>query len=199
MAIVNGYITAAELEGYLGIADARDRVTIEDTVNDASRWVDTQTGRRFYADTTTSDRKYPVSSDRVVWTHDFYTTTGLVVKLGTSTLVLDADYQLEPSGIDMPEGFPWWGIRPLPGPWYSAFEGQTVITVTAKWGWAAVPQPIIRATKLQAAFMFASKDARFGVIGLDAGAPIRTKGSGAATDLLTPYRKSSTAVGLGLG
>jgi hypothetical protein len=45
---------------------------------------------------------------------------------------------------------------------------EGALVVNAKWGWAAVPQPIVNATLLQASRFYKRRDAPFGIAGSDA-------------------------------
>ena len=60
MAITNGYCTQDELKTFVGIptSDTADDTLIDDAVNAASRQIDAFCGRQFYADGSTSARKF---------------------------------------------------------------------------------------------------------------------------------------------
>ena len=60
MAITNGYCTQNELKTFVGIptSDTADDSLLDDAINAASRQIDAFCGRYFYADGSTSARKF---------------------------------------------------------------------------------------------------------------------------------------------
>jgi len=211
MTITNGYATVVDLSSYL-TSDQLETSQYESAIEDASRWVDGYCGRRFYADTTATARKYPPPQDagrplgdryagEPLTVDDFWDLATLVVTDRSSTLTIDTHFQTEPAGIRAPEeNFPYWILRPLQWVWQnSVYPGQTSITVTAKWGWQTVPNAVKRATLMQAAWFIHGRDTRFGIAGFDAvGGVARIRGNEQAMQLLDRFRRGDTAPGFGM-
>lgn len=176
MAVTNGYTTLADLRGVLGIPDTAEDTRIEAAINAASRGIDLHCRRRFHADTTATARVYGADATPdgyVLHVDDFHTTTGLVVATddtddGTfETTWAATDYQLEPlngivSGV---EGWPYTRLVAIGRYLWPAVGRRARARITAKWGWAAVPEPVRQASQLVAADLWKQKDAPFGVAG----------------------------------
>lgn len=173
MAIVNGYITLANLKNYLKIDDSVEDTLLEQIIESASRSIDKIANRRFYLDSTATARTYrPIGNLRVI-TDDIGSTTGLILKTdpdstGTyqTTMTLNTDYIVEPTNA-LAKG------RPVN---YLTIVGSTALSlpvnywpqvqVTAKWGWPEVPDDIEQATYILSADLYKRKDSIGGVLGL---------------------------------
>ena len=173
MAIVNGYITLANLKNYLKIDDSVEDTLLEQIIESASRSIDKIANRRFYLDSTATARTYrPIGNLRVI-TDDIGSTTGLILKTdpnstGTyqTTFTLNTDYIVEPTNA-LAKG------RPVN---YLTIVGSTALSlpvnywpqvqVTAKWGWPEVPDDIEQATYILSADLYKRKDSIGGVLGL---------------------------------
>ncbi len=99
------------------------------------------------------------------------TTTGLIVKTdgaadGTfgTTLTISTDFLLLPSnaGDEVPAR-PWTEILHVNGTFPRPSNGRPGVQVTAKFGWAAVPDWAEKACLIQAGQLFKAKDAAFGI------------------------------------
>jgi hypothetical protein len=199
--ISNGYCTTLALKRYLGISDNADDDLFDAAIEDASRWIDQATGRRFYADTVASARSYVRPTVNAVFGAvlevDDFLPTSLVSIVDLGTTVDSTQYQLEQNvGMVGPnESTAIWSIRFFRSmAAYVIFPGQASIVVTAKWGWPAVPNAVVRACLLQAAYLFQSKDTRLGVTGFDTGV-VKAKDSTAAAGMLRPFIKAQTRWG----
>ena len=173
MAIVNGYITLANLKNYLKIDDSVEDTLLEQIIESASRSIDRIANRRFYLDSTATARTYrPIGNLRVI-TDDIGSITGLILKTdpnstGTyqTTMTLNTDYIVEPTNA-LAKG------RPVN---YLTIVGSTALSlpvnywpqvqVTAKWGWPEVPDDIEQATYILSADLYKRKDSIGGVLGL---------------------------------
>jgi hypothetical protein len=187
MAITNGYATLAALKAALDITDNADNPGLEAAVEAASRQIDAHCGRgrKFWQDSTVVARKYTPTLAKRVITADISTLTGLLVKVDTSdngtfdtSLTISTDFQVEPvnAAAEFPVQ-PWTSIRLLDGT-LSSFtllsSGRPVVEVTAKFGWATVPDAVERATVIQARSIFKSQDTTFGSFALSLdGQPLR--------------------------
>lgn len=165
MTITNGYATLNDFKAYLfpsaNYGTAED-AQMEAAIESASRIIDAHTNRRFYSDTTVSARVYYANTSIRCTVDDFSTTTGLIIKTDTgdngtfdqtwaATEYILAPINAEIGGVSgqpyntiiatIPKMFPITGRRPR-------------IQVTAKWGWAAVPDTVRQACLIQAARLF---------------------------------------------
>ena len=173
MAISNGYATLAELKAYLKIDDSMEDSLLENIVEAASRSIDRMANRRFYLDSSASARAYQPSNFFRVFTDDFGSTTGLIVKTdpdgsGTyqTTLTLNTDYIVEP-GNAAAKGRPWNYITIVSGESFSLpVNYRPQVEVTARWGWPTVPDDINQATLILSADLYKRKDSIGGVLGL---------------------------------
>lgn len=163
--MANEYATLAELKTELRITDTNDDVELQSKLTSASRRVDQDTGRRFWADSVASTRTYRARHEELLLVDDISTDVGLVVEIGrgTSWSTVDSDgYDLLPENA-VADGVAIETIVRVNNCW--PLWGATRVRVTAKWGWPAVPEPIKNATLLLAGRLFRRKDSLEGVKG----------------------------------
>lgn len=198
--MANEYVTLAEMKALHGIDDDAEDTRLGWALVSASRAIDAWCGRRFYKDTSASARKlFAGPADVVDLTAqgcEFYDTDGLVVKLdegddGTFERTLTAsEYQLEPvNGLrgGVP-GWPYTRIVALDLRWFPMHRHRPGVEVTAKWGWAAVPEPVKQATRLLTTAGWKRKDAAFGIAGFD-GFAMRLREDPDMRAMLRPFRR----------
>jgi hypothetical protein len=124
-----------------------------------------------------------------LWVDDISTTSGLVISDNGAT-VASTDYQLEPlNGLDYTGAtVPYTTIRRLSSPWYlGPYPNAATVTVTAKWGWAAIPDDIVEATRVLAKDLAGLRDTRFGVAGWGDFGVVRMRDNPQVMSLLAPY------------
>ena len=155
--------TMYEALGKNGVDPDAD-VLIVKAIRAACRLIDRRTGRRFYADQTASARTFPVvghmqytGGEQVLLVDDIATADGLLV---TSAGVSLTGWATGPDNA-LVYGRPITQLS-APGGWLPA-SGR--ITVTARWGWPAVPDEIAQAAQLLAARLYRRKDSPQGVLG----------------------------------
>ena len=143
----------------------------------ASRAVDSHTRRQFgLLDTPTemilSDVSYRGDRGRyVVQIPDLMTEAGLVIEVAGQT-VTDG-YRLEPSSAAV-DGKPWTRLALPAGASYSWYPYEPEATLTARWGWSAVPATVKAAELLQVQRFFMRRGSPFGVAGSpDVGSELR--------------------------
>ena len=198
MASVN-YVTVVDVKGRRGIEDFSEDPTFVTLATAASRGVDAVCGRTFGLDAGVSARTYlpPCDTGRLL-IEDFSTTTGLIVVDNTTTLVLNTDYIVSPGNSIGPTGEPWpfYIVEPIRHGW-SHYPGRS-ISVTARWGWPAIPPLVVEATLLVLMDLYATKDLRFGVLspGVDGGFSQRIRQNTMAMTLLTDYIRADVMMGL---
>lgn len=203
------YVSSAQVRAYIGddATNTNFASLISTICAVASRNIDTLAGRYFTQDAVVSARYFdPIS----VWecpVDDISTTAGLIVQTddsGTgsysSTWTLNTDFQAKSSetgGLNQSvggiTGYPYTKIEVLGivsrGFFMNhAFSRRPFVKVTARWGWAAIPDMVAHATLAEAAYLFKMKDAADGFVGVDGWGPTRAKQNGMILDMLGPYR-----------
>ena len=202
MAMTNGYATLNEFKAYLfpssNYGTAEDP-QMEAAIESASRIIDAHTNRRFYSDSTVSARVYYADTPIRCTVDDFSTITGLIIKTDTGDngtydqTWAATEYILEPLNAEIggvssqpyntviatiPKLFPTTGRRPR-------------VQVTAKWGWAAVPDTVRQACLIQAARLYRRAQTPEGFAAGESFGAIRvsTKLDPDVQMLLAPYRR----------
>lgn len=205
MAITNGYCTQNELKSFVGIptTDTADDSLLDDAINAASRQIDAFCGRIFYAEGSASARKFFTDDLYRLRVDDISTTDGLVVKYdddddGTYEVTVSAsEFQLLPingvvGGIT---GNPFYIIELISdgsNEWpldYSSNRPRAEIT--AKWGYAAVPEQIRQATLMLASELFAMRNAPLGVAGVGDFGVVNIQQNREITRMIAPFRKGT--------
>lgn len=174
MAWKPAYVTVAEAKEYLRIpaGDVADDVRLGLDVEAASRAIDRATKRQFGQDAAPVARRYTAEYDHtickwIVRIDDLQDVDPLTVASDGTAIT---DYELWPFNA-VPDGRPYTEIRLGTAP---ATREPGGVTVTAQFGWTAVPATIKDATRLQAARFFKRSDAPFGVAGSpEAGSEMR--------------------------
>ena len=205
MAITNGYITQNQLKAFVGIptSDSQDDDILDDAINAASRQIDAFCGRQFYADGSTSARKFFTNDLYRLRVDDISTTTGLGVKYdddddGTyETTVSSSDFQVLPingvvGGI---QGNPFYIVELISDgnhEWPLDFSSNRPrAEITAKWGYATTPEQIRQATLMLASELFAMRNAPLGVAGIGDFGVVNIQQNREITRLIAPFRKGT--------
>lgn len=177
MALGEPYVELERLKDYLKFKP--DKIENDDNLVDAiasaSGEIEKHCNRQFNKSDTATARVFEPSSRTEVKVDDFWTTDGLVVEVDTngdgtfSTVVPSSDYELYPANnvVDGQIGWPFYEIHFVDDvlPVYS--RRKNTVRVTAKWGWAVVPEAVRQACVIIAAETFQLKDAPFGTAGMD--------------------------------
>lgn len=195
MALGDPYVDAAALRTYLGIGDSGDDALLLAAATAATQWVNRHTGRQFNKATAATSRVYRARTCNVIDVDDFWTTADLVVGFdladsGTFTTQSSTIWTLEPlNGIrDGETGWPYERFVSNGSATFPQWAGRPGVQVTAQWGWAAVPDSVVQATKIVAAFIFNLKDSPLGVLQFTDGGIIRVRDVPQAAMLLERYR-----------
>jgi len=155
MAITNGYATLAEFKLWADISssDSDDDTVIEDIIEAASRWIDDETGRTFYARTET--RYFDVPSGRKLKLDDDLLTITTLTNGDSNTIDDSSEIDLVPKNVA-----PYYAIRIKAGSAYywsqdSSGNIEDVISVAGTWGYAATaPHDIRQACLITATNMY---------------------------------------------
>lgn len=163
MTIVHGYATLAELKhpNRLKINDS-DSVSddmLEAIIEAVSRKIDDRCHRRFYADSDNADRYYTAQSVGVLFVDDIASPSSDVsIQIdvngdGTFDETFAAtDFALSPYNAQL-DGVPYQKIEAI-GQYSFPKNVVRGVKITAKFGWASVPTPIIQACLLQSERLF---------------------------------------------
>jgi hypothetical protein len=184
MTMTNVYGTLARLRKAAGITDANNTAhddELELAGDSAARMIDKHCGRPhgFWQDSTVQTRTYRADDPYELFIRDdISTATGLIVNIdedddGTyeTTLTITTEYVLEPFNA-IADGRAYETIRLVDGSvWPCLASGRAGVQVTAKFGWAAVPDDVEKAWLIQAVQLYKSDAAVFGgvQVGLDGG------------------------------
>jgi hypothetical protein len=148
-AIGDSYATIAELEQRLGKDDDGTFAALLDA---ASRAVESFTGRQFNREDVASPRRFRAVDWHRLPVDDFHTVTDLAVEVdGAAWDVTDVDPRPWNGIVNGMTGWPFFDLLAISRHWPWSRRGLT--TVTAQWGWAAVPEGIKQATLDVAAVM----------------------------------------------
>lgn len=203
MALGGDYITLEGLKQRLDIpaGDQLDDTLLSGAIAAATRSINAECGRDFQQAETASPRRYCPAGAELVITHDIATTSGLAVGVdddgdGVAERTLEAAaYELEPTDgiVGGLSGWPYWRIRLVDSTSWPAGRRRT-IQVTARWGWPAVPAPIIQAAYVLAEDLAKLKDTPFGVGGFGEFGRIRARENPHVAMLIRPYRRGTIRV-----
>lgn len=194
------YCTAADLKGWLRIGDTADDTVLGWAITAASRDVDQFCGRQFGVVAAAEARSYVWDGQKVdgrpaLEVDDVMTTTNLAVVTvdqsgtTTSTPVNGTNFDLWPANAAK-VGRPWTHLVARSGTSWPGCAGST--TVTAVWGWTAIPTSVLQATVLQASETFTRRNAPFGIAGSpELGSELRLlqRLDVDAARLLAPYKR----------
>ena len=136
MTITNGYCSLSEVKAYINTSSTNtgDDAVIEDMIEMASRLIDAETHRTFYARTET--RYFDYTSERGLMLDDDLLTITTLTN-GDDTVITSADYKLFP--LNLPQKNEIRLLQSSSKYWatdgYSNTEG--VISVAGTWGYSA--------------------------------------------------------------
>lgn len=203
MSLGDPYCTLAQLKAYMYSADPQQQaVTTDDAlltacISTASRKIEKHCQRQFNLADTESARVFAPSDDpKIVEVDDFVLTSGFALLtdpsgVGDFVVTWTAfDYELHPlNGLVHGIYQPYNEIRAVSGSWFwrPILRRAGTVQVTAKWGWAAVPDEVVQATLQIAYQMYKLKDAPMGVAGSNTFGDVRVKENPMACLLLAPF------------
>jgi predicted O-methyltransferase YrrM len=198
------YCTDTLFKAYIKeTASGGDNVRSTQAITAATQAINAHCRRTFSNDDAASARVFPVATRWLAYVDDFHTTTGLVVKTddlddGTfSTTWVAADYELHPlNGISAGiSGFPYCKLRAASTREFPVCTRRVgTLQVTAKWGWAAVPNNVFQACLILAHEFWKLADAPFGVTDVGNWGPMRVRDNPRVSKLLEPFVRDDRAV-----
>lgn len=209
--MVADYATDELFRSFIHDTSSNDAEVVAQCLTSASRAVDKDCGRFFYADTTPTALTFNAGDQfcceladcDMAW--EISTTTGLLVKTDTNgdgtydaTWTIGTDFILEPAnqaryGI---RGWPYDTIRSIGSRSFPVASSRQPrpVQVTAAWGWPAVPDGIVYASLLAANAMYKRGDAPFGVAGFDAFGVVRVRSDPQYLSAIAPFIRTSRLV-----
>lgn len=174
-----------------------DNALIEAAINAAETAIDKELGRRLIvAPTPATARVYrPDWCSRYLHINDATEITS-VVENGV-TLTAGTDYILEPlNGLDPAgEAWPYERLVKYSGWWYTDGPKATV-TVTAKWGWAAIPFEVVESCKIVAADMLSNRDMRNGLVAITEAGGVGSRQNQTVREMIRHYKATKAAAGI---
>ena len=193
------YVSDQELTDYLRstiVADevetAGARIAAESTINDHCQ-------RTFDVPTGATTRTFVPTDCYVMTVPDIANATDLVIVDNGATLSA-SDYQLEVSpGVTSIVGIdgrtrPYTLIRRMNGRWNIDAKGNDTLSITARWGWTAVPPEVPQATKMLARDLLMARDTAFGIMQTGDGFSRVIAGNSVVELLLWPLRRPEAYV-----
>jgi len=191
--ITNGYLKLEQLKEAVGEDSEAHDEAYERAIEAASRQIDEFRGDQFWLDATPTARLFRADNPLILWTGDFSTTVGLTVAVdldgdGTyETVWVSTDISAEP--LRRLNGRPFDRIIAIGDKRFPCAQARPTVRVTARWGWAAVPEAVEQACQILAIDHFKSKDLTGGVAGFSDLGPIRVAAfNPQARALLLPYK-----------
>jgi hypothetical protein len=197
VAITNGYATLVQAKAFMGnMTKTADDTLLEQCVEAASRLIDAACNRYFYQDGTTSVRYFDPVDSQVCHVDDISTTTSLAIAVdlgdsGSFTSLSATDYQLLPlNSLSAGQAWPFTELRAVGSylwPRYGRRRGR--VKVTARWGWAAVPEQIYQASLMLTHELYQLREAPFGVAGFGEFGVVRVRDNPKVSGLLDPFMR----------
>ncbi len=187
------YATLAQVRDALRLPadDESLDATIERVLDSATAEVNTICRRTFDLDGSASARLVVASRPSMLLVDDIGDVGSIAVETrsGSAWTAVDSGaYQAEPlNGMRNSEPWPVMWLVALGSSW--PVGAQASVRVTAKWGWPAVPAPIVEATILMAVRTLKRPDAPFGVTFGELGALQLQSSDPDVLAKLAPYEK----------
>jgi len=150
MTITSGYATLAEYKNWIAVrglsgsvgTDTSDDASIEILIEGASRYLDRETGRKFYADGADVTRYYSTDDAECVKVDDLSAapTSVAIDQSGTRSysIISAASYDLLPFNA-LADGFPYRELRIAPSSLYFFPAFLKGVQVIGKFGFPSVP------------------------------------------------------------
>jgi len=164
---------------------------IDEGGDGAEDFMDESCKRRFVVATSATPRVYAPRSGHILRIHDCTSITSVV---NNGATVAPADYQLEPlNGLTWSgEARPFEQIRLKSGSWF-VDDGEATVTVTAAWGWAAIPARIKHAALIVAKEIITNRDeVKLGLVGFSDVGGVVARTNPIVRDAIRDYRRSET-------
>jgi hypothetical protein len=136
MAISNGYATLAEFKTLVGTSSATDDTFMEDCIEAASRYIDGQTTRTFYARTETRYYDVPPNASRLLELDDDLLTITTLTN-GDSNTIASSEYNLIPKNFTPKRAIKLKASSSTYWDFDSDGNSEFVISIAGTWGYVA--------------------------------------------------------------
>jgi len=193
------FLTLEEVRHYMSIEPTDHDEEISDAISSTTIDIIRHCHRDFNDSGSASIRKYKSirNMERSEWskypsiliTDDFSTDVGLIVD-SDGTTYDNSSLVLEPANgvVQGLGGFPYWTIK-------GNFPTGELVSVTARWGWSAVPASVRQAAFIMTSDTFQLKDQRLGIAGSDQfGSVVVLRENTLAFKKLKNFRRGSVLV-----
>lgn len=187
------YLTVAELKAYVTSETTSDATIYEEAINTAEEIIDNACGRKFIVAAGSSARAYMPSCGAVLFIDDCTAITSVVAN--GATLTSGTDYQAEPlNNLSYGgETVPFFALRRL-GYYYRKWDNyygvpnSATITVTATWGWAAIPAEVKESCKIIAGDVIRQRETTgFGLVAITEAGGVGTKENWVVQKMVRDY------------
>lgn len=166
------YVTEEELADHLRIDDQDDGPRLSAVITAVSRAIDNHCGQFFYDTATTSARTFSATTPAWLTVHPFSTTTGLLVATGTdgtfdTSWTITTDFVVKPDSGYTASGqtVAYNRLNAVGSKGFPVDPARPCVQVTARWGWAAVPDAVKEAALIKCARVFRRRDTPEGIAG----------------------------------
>lgn len=168
------YVTVDEFTAWANVYSGSasfDTTSFDHVLDAAEAAVEDHCGRVFTTDSSATQRLFRALSKQLVVVDDIHSTDGLVVETddgGTGSWTSTSDYQLEPLNgvVNGRSGWPYTFLRATDLEEWPAHK-EARVRVTAKWGWAAVPNPVKNAVRIMALRLWRRRMSPEGIAGFE--------------------------------
>jgi len=198
--VANEYVNVNQLKTTLGITVSTFDTDITNACAAASRGIDRACSRRFWLDSGTNNIRYYQGNPQklILGIDDLVTVT--TIKLDTdgdatfsTTLTANTDYVLDPlnAAVESPaRPYTRLVLNHLSSYSYPSYVRS--VKITGAFGWATVPDEIVRATTILAIKLFKRQETPFGVLSVGVDQPTAMRIAQSDPDvrfLIGPYLK----------
>lgn len=186
-------LSVAAFRAWKGNPTAPDNATIQAAIDAAEFVIGEDVGRYFAVAGSSSARTYAPQFDgqTILPIHDC-TSIVSVSNDGTTVTAGSNGYQAEPVNVSWAgNARPYTQLRLLSGSWVHD-KGRATVTVTATWGWSALPSAYTEATKILAADVLDQRALQNGVVAFTEYAAIRVRANPMVAQLLAPLRRAES-------
>lgn len=183
------YLPVATFKQWWKTEISVDDDLITAAINAAETAIDNALQRRMVvASGTPSARVFrPDPCTHILYIDDCVSVTS-ISENGT-TLVSGTDFVLEPlNGIAATgEAWPYYRVLRYARNWYTD-DVKATVTVTADWGWSAIPYEVVESCKIVAADMLSNRDMRNGLVAITEAGGVGSRQNQTVRDMVAKYR-----------
>jgi hypothetical protein len=196
------YATIQELKTRYKISDSEDDVLLTRALKVATAHIEDNVCKRQFNDTgSATARAFDPTNERTLFTHDFSTSTGFVLKTDDDddgvfeTTWTSADYELRPvNGYrNGKTGWPFLRVEAVGNRRFPNIR-RAACQVTAQWGWAAIPWEVKEATLILSEELWKLKDAPFGIAGSGEFGAVRVRENPKVAAMLKEFKRKGVLV-----